>query len=297
MNTKTFLRYLLFTFASALLLCACSPAPGGTIIFSSDRENGVLDLYIMSLDTNETTRLIAEEAQRFAGPFSPDGDVIAFTGFGLTGSDIFTVLPDGTQLLNLSGNEAASNSFPAWSPDGETIVFSAWKMESGNDLYLVNTDGSGLVQLTSAPGDEWDADWDPQGKRLVFLSDRDNDPGVYDLYLMDVESGQVTRLTDDGINHYAPAWSPDGSWIAFRGHADGGAGEIYVIRPDGTGLKNLTGHPSEDWSPSWSPDGGQIVFQTNRDGNWEIYVMDADGGNVENLTQNAADDEWPFWGP
>jgi TolB protein len=85
-----------------------------------------------------------------------------------------------------------------------------------------------------------------------------------------------------------------------------GDSEIYVIRPNGSGLKQLTSNAGDDGDPSWSPDGRQIVFASTRDGVLfpgddfpvgELYVMRADGSNQTRLTKDEADDYYPEWSP
>jgi Tol biopolymer transport system component len=87
-----------------------------------------------------------------------------------------------------------------------------------------------------------------------------------------------------------------GSKIAFSSDRDGNY-EIYVMNPDGSGVRNLTNDLADDNSPSWSPDGSGIAFESNRDGDPEIYIMDSDGGNQKNLTNNPAGDGGPSWSP
>jgi Tol biopolymer transport system component len=81
------------------------------------------------------------------------------------------------------------------------------------------------------------------------------------------------------------------AFVSFRG----GNNDIYVIRPDGTGLINVTNNPASDRLPAWSPDGSMIAFRSTRDGNQEIYVMNDDGSNVVRLTFDAAVDTSPSW--
>jgi len=84
--------------------------------------------------------------------------------------------------------------------------------------------------------------------------------------------------------------------IAFVSNRNGNL-DIYVMRPDGSNVVNLTNNPARDEFPAWSPDGSKIAFVSNRDGNREIYVMNDDGSNVVRLTFNPATDSFPSWTP
>jgi len=95
----------------------------------------------------------------------------------------------------------------------------------------------------------------------------------------------------------APAWSPDGAHIAFTSFRHGHPGEIYVMRPDGTGQRDLTNNPAYDDLSAWSPDAKKIAFTSNRDGNDEIYTMNANGSNQRRLTRSGSADYSPSWSP
>ncbi len=219
-------------------------------------------------------------------------------------------------ILPLSGDAAIGSSRIAFVSD----------LDGGAEIFVMNVDGSGVEQLTYNDSDDRFPAWSPDGGRIAFVSDRDNDVEIYDIYVMNADGSGVERLTDDCSNH-APVWSPDGGRIAFTSR-----GDIYVTNADGSGVEQLTGDPSEscasvflsdrdgqwyvrntdgsvelltdydsvdwdaaNWYPSWSADGGRIVFQSRRDGNMEIYVMNADGSGVERLTENTKRDWLPSW--
>ena len=275
-----------------------TPTPmgeSGEILFSSNRDGGYDDLYLLDLANSQVTRLTNGDSNTFSGPFSPDGTRLLFTGFGPIYSYVGMMNADGSQPQDISQSPNSDEGFPAWSPDGQQIAFTS-RRDGNNEIYLLQIDGSLLIRLTNYSGDDFAPAWSPDGTQIAFVSDRDNAAGIYNLYIMDADGSNIRRLTNGSEIDYSPAWSPDGNWIAFRTHHDG-PGEIYRIRPDGTDLVNLTNNAADDWAPAWSPDGTLLAFQTNRDGNWEIYVMDPDGSNPRNLTQNPADDQMPFWKP
>jgi putative hemolysin len=285
----------------------------GTLVFDSTRGGVYRDLYIMNAGGYDLSRLTQGEAGSIAGPWSPDGQRIVYTSFGLTTSDIWVINADPLagavgSPVNLTNTPEVDEGFPAWSPDGMHIAFTS-RCDGNNEIYVMNADGTNPSRWTDNPADDFAPAWSPDGTKIAFVSDRDREAGIYDLYIMDVVSSAVTRLTDDEAIDYSPAWSPDGTRIAFRSH-HGGPADIYVINVDplagtaGSGPTNLTNHPADDWAPSWSPDGSLIAFQSNRDGNWEIYTMAATpleagtgGSGAKNLTNDPADDQMPFWRP
>jgi LysM repeat protein len=162
----------------------------------------------------------------------------------------------------------------AVAPAGGAVVniFASW--ESGNsEIYVEYADGA-VVNVTNHPGGDAYPDLSPDGKRIVFASNRD---GESHIFVMNVDGSGVTRLTDSVSGDTLPVWSPDGTRIAFQSLRDGNW-EIYGMMADGSGQTNLTNHPARDLSPAWSPDGSQIYFETDRDGNlYDPYVMNADG--------------------
>jgi len=287
--------------ATSILLPTPTSAPvllGGAsaILFSSNRGGNVQDLYLQEFGSGQITRLTQGDSNNLAGPFSPNGKKIVFTGSGLTDSYVGVMNADGSDPVNLTNLPDVSDGFPAWSPDGSQIAFTS-RRDGNNELYLMDPYGHNLKRLTNNTFDDYAPTWSPDGKQIAFVSDRDNSTGIYSIYIMNTAASWVKRLTNDGGNDYSPEWSPDGSTIVFRSVLKGQF-DIFTVSVDGGDPINLTNTPSSDeWSPSWSPDGSLIAFQTNRDGNWEIYTMNADGSDPVNLTNNPADDQFPYWKP
>lgn len=274
-----------------------TPTGGGSglLVFSSNRGGVYDDIYTMRLDGSELTRLTEGESNFFAGPWSPDGSRLLFTGYGLTTSYVGMMNTDGSGLVDFSQRPEVDEGFAAWSPDGMTIALTS-RRDGNNEVYIADMLSGGQVRLTDAPGDDFDADFSPDGGSLVFCSDRGRESGVYSLYTVRSDGSNLTRLTNSEGSDYTPAWSPDGTRITFRSTLNG-VSDIWLVNADGSNLVNLTRGAGQNWNPAWSPDAGHIVFQTDRDGNWEIYMMNADGSGQVNLTNNAADDQYPYLQP
>jgi TolB protein len=134
---------------------------------------------------------------------------------------------------------------------------------------------------------------------LVFVSTRDGD---YAIFAMDADGSREKRLTpaDDSEAHDAlyfqiePAYSPNGRLIAFASRR-GSSFDLFAMRADGTGTKQLTSTRENDAHPSWSPDGERIVFQ--RGDPSHLYIMDADGSSVRRVTDDPAPETQPAWSP
>ena len=164
------------------------------------------------------------------------------------------------------------------------------------EIYVMDNDGGNQRNLTKNPADDRSPSWSPDGKRIVFMSNRDGHAKhgwlTSEIYVMDADGGNTQRLTNNDRFDASPSWSLDGKRIAFVGN-----GAIYVMDTDGGNQQRLTEDRTNGQDPVWSPDGKQIVFMSNRAGNMEIYVMDNDGDNQRNLTNNDRFDEDPSWSP
>ena len=207
--------------------------------------------------------------------WSRDGEWIALTrgnAFRVDGnSDIWKMRADGSALQNLTADSLGNESFPSFSPDGRRLVFRSGR--AGRfDLYVMNSDGSDVRQLTREPGNVAAPVFSPNGRQIAFLSTRDN-PGVplYEVYVADIDArGEQTRLvrvTDNAVQEGHVAVSHDGQWIIFSSEQGGISdeeplvqsvifapqmyGEMYAYRITNGALVRLTHNKWEEGVPSW----------------------------------------------
>ena len=226
----------------------------------------------------------------------PEGDVTSQAAdaepISETGS---TQMVEATELLPTVTEDSQ--------PDFEGTIAFYSDMAGNPDIYVVQADGTGLTQLTDDPAFDDSPDLSPDGRRVVFLSAR-NDPDPqfpqfkYDIYVVNVDGTNLTQLTTTEVGEDHPSWSPDGSRILFDADYDGdGFYEIYSLAADGTDLARLTAGQQNDQFGDWSPSGDRIAFSSDRNGSWDIFVMNADGSEETPLTNDEDWELFPAWSP
>jgi len=208
--------------------------------------------------------------------------------------------PDGSRTYWDSQPPGMTDA--AWSPDGTRVVFVAdW--DGDDEIYVMNSDGSEIIQLTFNNADDGQPAWFPEGSQIVFASMRDPIPGYEgpppEIYLMNVDGSGQTRLTNNNISDHSPSWSPDGNKIAFSSfHFSYEKGSrINTINPDGSEITLLVDLPGDDLGPEWSPDGSRLVFFSQFPRTTSIFLVNADGSGLKQLTVGGDTHHDPFWSP
>lgn len=218
----------------------------------------------------------------------------------------------------------------------QPIAFVKQGTSGAADIFLTNLDGTSIVNLTDAAGDDTRPAWSPDGSRLAYTCLRQPDGSIGSpqrICVRNADGTGFTVLSNTFANDFGPAWSHDGKQIAFTSFTPGFESLLTIINLDSGGrFSFFTNAANPDWSPDnltlvyeqvnsiwifnqitqsslrltnltgdsrphYSPNGSQILFQSVRDGNAEIYVMNSDGTSQTRLTNNPAADTAPAWSP
>ncbi|NMC79217.1 MAG: hypothetical protein GYA59_07650, partial [Chloroflexi bacterium] len=158
-------------------------------------------------------------------------------------------------------------------PSAPKIAFVS-NRDGNMEIYTMNSDGTGLINLTNSPSHEYWPQWSPDLSKITFHLYEANDDKREnaDIYVMNADGTNRIRLTHELTSQKFPSWSPAGTMIVFCSN-QGGNYDIYTMHNDGS---QITDDPGKDYYPMWSPKSDEIVFESDRTGNNDIYIMKKD---------------------
>ena len=270
--------------------------------------------------------------------FSFDGKSLIFQSKRdqLQCDQIFSMNTDGTNTRMISNGQGRTTC-SYYLQDGRVIYASTfkgakncppnpdfsqgyvWAIYPEYDIYVANADGKGIKALTKTKGYDAEATVSPDGKKIIFTSERDGD---LDLYSMDIDGKNVKRLTYELGYDGGAFFSPDSKQIVYRAsHPRTEAEitrykdllakhlivpttfEIWTMDADGRNKRRVTNLGAASFAPFFTPDGKRIIFCTNffatdpRKRNFDLALINVDGTGLERVTFNETFDGFPMFSP
>ena len=276
---------------------------GSMLVFQSEREpdNPFYQIYVMDLVTGDVRRVSPGVGKTTCGWIHPGGKRVLFASTHLD--------PDARAEQEREIAERAEGGERRYS----------WDYDDSYDLFSVSLSAPDEAprQLTFARGYDAEASWSPNGRQIVFASNREaysedglrvdaeqfekNPAHFIDLYIMDANGSNVRRLTETPGYDGGPFFSPDGGRIVWRRFSpDGMRAEIFSMKTDGSDVRQLTELGAMSWAPFYHPSGEYIIFTTSVHGmgNFELYLVDTEGSH-EPVRATVADgfDGLPVFSP
>lgn len=256
--------------------------------------------HLYRLNINDPERVVLQlSADLGVGDYavSPDGFQYVVAGAVGTVRGLYLVDRDGVSPALLLADSTASQ--PAWSPDGAKIAFRRWPVDGGADIWIMDADGSDLVNLTADQGatnqhtPTFSPLQDGGGYRIAYS----HSPGpTAHIWTMNPDGSDKQQVTAGDVWDDGPTWAPAGGAIAFQRTGGSVQADIWAVMPSGGAPWGLVSLPLQQFAPQWSPDGVLLAFASKHEtANYEIYTVRANGGGLARRTADALDKQEPIW--
>jgi TolB protein len=223
--------------------------------------------------------------------FKPGGIFLTYTSYHTGNQNLYITDLRQSKTTRVLSRRKGLNLGPAWSADGKRMILTL-STSGSPDLFLLDSKGNIIEQLTKKAGINVSPTWSPDGKHVVFVSDRSSKP---QLYYMSMKTRKVRRLTFEGIENAEPNWSPTEDRIVYSSLRNG-VYQLFTLNPlkEDTPIQ-LTSDLSHHESPVWSPDGNQVLF-AKRDGKrHQIYAIMKNGSYQRVVLNLPGSQTYPQW--
>jgi Tol biopolymer transport system component/DNA-binding winged helix-turn-helix (wHTH) protein len=266
---------------------------GETIAFAAKGRKGPSAIFLLSLGSQTARQLTAPSTvdEDWGPAFSPDGNRIVF----VRSRSVVVIPAEGGEIHRLTQEPVRVLGSPAWSPDGQWIIFAA----GGGDrsgLWRISASGGSPAPIREAGNTVWNPAVSKRGFRLAFqLLTSAHSIDQLDLY----PPGQTARTLATAVSgeNAGPQLSPDGKKLVFQSDRTGGL-DIWVSDRNGQNPIQLTAMGTAG-APRWSPDGKEIVFDVGLGRDWResraIFLVSVDGGTPRPLLQDSYSNPVPSW--
>jgi Tol biopolymer transport system component len=269
--------------------CPAFSPDGLKLAYARCSGSSMCDVYVQELSTDrapqgERRRITRQDIFINGLAWSEDGKSLIFgasVGHGVT-TYLWRVDAKGTNppvRIELAGRRVSG---PAVAVAGHRLAFT--RLQGNADIWRYASGGVAEPFLTSSLI-EWHPRFSPDGKKVVFSSDRGGD--TFEIWVANADGSNPVPVTNQ-VGRYmgSPDWSPDGRWIAFDCQSKEGPWKVWVVEATGIGLRRLTSDPSDEVIPIWSRDGKSVYFRSNRSGRDETWRIAFTGGPPEQITTN-----------
>lgn len=263
-------------------------ADGSTFVFSMGGS-----LWIQYVNSENAQQLTDDDGYDYQPDVSPDGKSVVFVRY--TGYAIELMLLDMQSGKSTAlTTDRFVNLEPRWSPDGKSVAFVSTRDTGHFLVYTADVTGGKLTALKCRTPDRksqvkryyysaWDHGihpvWTPDGKSLLFVSNREVAHGTGDLVRLDLNSGELTTILREETNwRMSPDVSPDGTRIMYSSYAGRNNNQLWTVPLSGGYPMPVTIGEYDNFSPRWSPDGKSVLMISNRDGNTASWVLDVFSG-------------------